>query len=727
LAATTARGLYVSGGFFDVLGVPAILGRTLTVADDRRGGGADGPVAVISHRFWQERLGGAPDVVGRTLVLDRLSVTIVGVTPPGFFGALVGDTFDVAVPFGLEPLLRGRESLLDDRGSWWLTVMVRLKPDQDLAQASAAWQAVQAQIFSATVPQDWGADSQRDYLATSLRLHAAANGDSYLRDRYQRPLTTLLAIVALVLLIACANIANLLLARASARRPEFALRLALGASRLRLARQLIVESVVLSGGGALLGLLIASWSSQVLVRAISTRRSRVFLDLPLDWRVLAFTAAVATLTTLVFGAAPALMAARSEPHDALKGQGRGSGSLSGDQRQRLGGLFVIVQVALSLVLVTGAGLFISTFLRLERQPLGFDPASVLLADVSFRDDAVAEADRPALFERLRAAVAAVPGIATATISTHTPTSGYTAATTLETPIASGSDRTVFLYIVGRDFFTTYHTRLLAGREFSDTDSAGAPQVVIVNETFARRYFGGSSPIGQRLQQKPRPGHPMPLREVVGYVEDAVYRNLRQPVPPTIYLPLAQAGRERPAITLTLRAATLASGGSWARLIGPLDAALNRQGVSLTVSYTPLTEQVGNTLLQERLLASLSGAFGGLALLLAAIGLYGVTSYSVTRRRTELGIRTALGAVPTHLVVMVLTRVAGLVLAGLIAGTRATLWAARFVDPLLFGLTSRDAATIGGAAALLAVIALVAAWVPARRAARIDPARVLHEG
>jgi len=380
------RGVYVNGEFFDVLGTPAFLGRTLTRRDDQRGGGQDGPVAVISYRYWQQRFGGMPNAIGSTIALDRVPFTIVGVTPPDFFGLDVGQTFDVALPFGAEPLVRGRESTLDNRSTWWLSVMVRVKPDQSLSDATMRLRAMQPEVREATLPDDLRPQEVKGYFSSPLSLTPAATGASFLRDRYQRGLSILMSVVALVLLIACANIANLLLARANARRHEFSVRLALGASRVRLCRQLLIESLLLAAGGAALGLVIARWSSAGLVRLLSTSRREVFLDLSIDMRVVLFTTLATVVTALLFGIAPALKAARVEPTDALKEQGRG---LAGDGRSRLSGLLVVVQIALSLVLAVGAALFVGTLMQLTNRPLGFEPDRVLTATVVMRGDDVA--------------------------------------------------------------------------------------------------------------------------------------------------------------------------------------------------------------------------------------------------------------------------------------------------------------------------------------------------
>jgi predicted permease len=719
------NGIWASGRFFDVLGVRALLGRTFTPADDVRGGGAHGPVAVISYAFWQRHFGATADVVGRSLVLDLTTFTIIGVTPPGFFGPSVGRAFDVAIPLGTEPLLRPGGSALDQRSFWWLKIMARLKPGQTAAQATAALRGVQPQIREATLPPNWRPEALKRYLADAFTLAPAATGWSRLREEYARPLRAVMVVVALVLLIACANIANLLLARATARRHELSVRLALGASRWRLARQLLSESLLLSGIGAGLGLGFAAWGSALLVRQLSTGGNDVFLDLSLDWRVLGFTAAVAVGTAILFGTVPALRAARVEPNEAIKEQGRG---VAGERRTGFGGALVVGQVALSLVLVVAAGLFVRTFSALSHLDLGFDRDNVLVVDVGSSQIDLKPAGQAALFDRLLRSVAAVPGVAHASLSVITPASGAMWNGVVDVPGAPAmteEERTVCLNFVTPDWFATYGTPILAGRAFDDHDRDGSRPVAIVNEAFARRFLDGASPIGRTVRRRGQPGRAMPSREIVGLARDAVYTFPRDPIPPTMYLPLAQPGEDgrTPWVALSVRSA----GGSPARLAGSVVAAMAGVDRHLALTVRLLADQVSESLLQERLVAMISGFFGALALLLAGIGLYGVTAYAVSRRRAEIGIRLALGAQPGGVIRLVLRRVALLVGAGVVVGGVASLWAARFAGSLLYGLQPRDPVTLAAAAAVLAGVGALAGWLPARRASRIDPARALREG
>jgi predicted permease len=504
-------------------------------------------------------------------------------------------------------------------------------------------------------------------------------------------------------------------------------RLALGASRWRLARQLLSESLVLSGIGASLGLAFAWWGSALLVRQLSTGGRTVFLDLSLDWRVLGFTAAVAVGTALLFGTVPAFRAARVEPNEAIKEQGRG---VAGERRVGLGSALVVGQVALSLVLVVAAGLFVRTFSALAHVDLGFDRDKVLVVNVTSQRAEMKPAEREALYDRLLKAVVAVPGVSHAGLSFITPVSNSMWNNTVEVtgaPEMSERDRSTNMNYVSPGWFTTYGTRILAGRAFDDRDRRGSKPVAIVNEAFARHFMNGASPIGRTVRQEGRPGQTMPLIEIVGLARDAVYLSLRDPVPPTMYLPLAQPDPNDEGFMSSIALSVRAAGGSPALLTKSVVDAVAGVDRDLSLTVRTLADQVNASLLQERLVAMLSGFFGAVALLLAGLGLYGVTAYAVSRRRTEIGIRLALGARPGGVVRLVLRRVALLVGTGVVAGGAASLWAARFASSLLYGLQARDPVTLAAAAAVLLAVGALAGWLPARRASRIDPARVLREG
>jgi predicted permease len=707
-------GAFVSGRLFDVLGVTSFRGRMLSPADD---GGAppDGPVAVISHRLWQQRFAGAHDIVGRQLTVQRLPFTIVGVMPPGFFGADVGRVTDVMVPFAAEPLIRGPESRLADKGSWWLQIMVRLKPGQSLEQANAALRVLQAQITE-------GASRRLQ----PFTLVAAATGNSSLRRRFETPLLAMVVAVGLVLLVACANIASLMLARTLARRREFSVRLALGSSRWRIARLLFIESLIVALTGAAVGLVFASWSSALLVQQLSTWQSTVSLDLALDWRVLAFTAALACLSALIAGVAPALGLNRVDPGEALKNSGRG---IAGDGRFSARGALVVAQIALSFALVVAAGLFLRTFASLNRLPLGFVPEPLLVAELNLQAGGGPPEGRGARSERLRDAAASVPGVRSASVSSTRLLTGGGWSTGI---VGIGDGPMVRLRSVGRPslwlnattpgWFGTMGMPLRSGRDFTAADRVGSQLVAIVNEAFVRQYLSGEQPLGQTV----RPGFDDGVRyEIVGVVGDSVYTTPREGMVPTMYVPMAQRKPSQfwPTVLLTVNTAP----GTRAIVEREVGEALRRADPAISFTFGTFDQLVGATVTQERLIALVSAFFGGLALLLAAVGLYGVVAHAARARQGEIGLRIALGATPSSILRLVFERVGVLIAAGLALGLAGSLWAARFVEALLFRLDPRDPVTFGGAAAVLVAVGVLAAWLPAHRAARLDPVTVLREG
>jgi putative ABC transport system permease protein len=712
-------GIYASGAMFDVLGVPAVRGRMFTTADDVRGGGPDGAVAVISYGLWQRRFSAAPDTIGRQLSIDRVPFTIVGIAPRGFFGPDVGRSADIIVPLTTEALVHGKESSLDGRASWWLNIMLRLQPGQTAAEATDRIRALQPQIRRATLPPQYRAEDQPNYLREPFTLVPAASGRSTLRSRYEQPLTAMMFAVALVLLIACANIANLLMARATARRHELGIRLALGASRPRLARQLLAESLMLALAGAAVGLVFAQWGSRTLVAQLTTGANAVYLNLSLDWRVLGFTIGAAIGTAVLFGVAPALAVSRVAPNEALKEQGRG---VAGDGRISFRQALVVLQVALSLMLVVTASLFTSTLYAISTRDIGFDRERVLIAAVTVRR---APDERVDTFERLREAAAGVPGVASAAASFTTPTGRAGWNTRIVVPPGSTlgpRERMSWMNAVSADWFRTYGIHLSAGRDFRRSDGAGAPLVAIVNRSFARRFVQGASPVGQRVSEQGPGGHANTY-EIIGIVEDAVYRSLRAQMEPTMYLPLGQWDRPAANIAIGIRS----EGAPPLGLTRSVAAAMQRVQPDSALTFYSLADQVRASLTQERILAGLSSFFGGLALLLSSLGLYGVTSHFVNRRRTEIGIRMALGADAGQVVRMVLMRIGALVVLGIALGTAASLWASRFVASLLYGFKPWDPLPFAAAALMLILVAAAAGWLPARRASRINPTILLREG
>ena len=713
-------GLFVTGAFFETLGVEPALGRLLTRLDDHRGGGPDGPTAVIGHQFWQRRYGGDPKVIGQTIVVDRVPVRIVGVTPASFLGPSVGQTFDVAVPVGLADRLRpgGPQSLLDGRSHWWLRAIFRLRPGQTIEAAASMLHSVQPAVRAATIPGHWTPDRQARYLTDPIRLEPASTGRSKVRTEYGQPLLVLSAIVGVVLLIACANVANLLLARGEARRHELSARLALGASQGRLVRQLLTESLLLVIPGTAFALVLAIWGARVLVTQLGTSDATVTLALPVDWRLFGFLAALGLATGIGFGLVPAWRAQRVRPTDALGHAALGRVT----RRGAVSGPLVIGQVALSLVLVVAAGLFGRTFATLASRDLGFEPHRLLQASLDLGQ--IPAAGRADVLARVDDAVAGVAGVEAAAVSTVEPLAGIAwngAADVPGIPPPSGDDRLSYLNAVTPGWFATYRTPLLAGRDFTPEDRRGTP-VAIVNAAFVRRFFGPRPALGQTVRVGTGTnGHD--TMTIVGIAADAAYDDIRGERPPTLYQPMAQFEEPFPEAVATVRIGPDAGPG----LQAALTRAISGVDPTITLTYRSVEARLHDRLRETRIIALLSGFFGALALGLAAIGLYGVTSYGVTERRREIGIRLTLGATRAAAERLVLGRVARLVSAGVVLGLFASLLAGPAIRSQLYELEPRDPLTLAVAAITLVTVGLLAGWLPARRAAHIDPARVLREG
>jgi predicted permease len=595
----------------------------------------------------------------------------------------------------------------------------RPKPGVSAGQAQARLKVLAPAVFEATVPKGWKAEQQADYRRRSLETQPAANGLSNLRKQYREALMVLMAIVGMVLLIACANVANLLLARGAARQREIAIRIALGSGRGRLMRQLLTESMVLSLSGAALGILFAQWGAGLLVRLLSVGGATVFLDLSIDWRVLAFTAGVSILTALLFGMAPAWRGTAVSPQAAMKANGRGviEGSKFG-----LGKALVVVQVALSLVLVAGAGLMLSTFFRLETLDPGFDREHVLLVNVDLRNANYPQERRGAAMREMLEHLRAAPGVRSASVSNMTPVSGgfWNENLEVEGYTSKGREDTlVYFNEVSDRYFATLRTDLIAGRDFNDRDTPESPKVAIVNQTVAKKFFGGQNPIGKRFREEE--GATMgPWVEIVGMVKDSKYGSLREDILPTAFTAASQDATPM-WYTFELNAA-----GPPTAVISAAKSAVAEVNRDVTLQFKTLALQVDESLARERLLASLSGFFGALALALATIGLYGVMSYNIARRRNEIGIRMALGAEQARVLRMVLREVAMLIGLGLALGSIAALGATRFVESFLYGTRANDPWTLSLAAGFLALVAAIAGFLPARRASRLEPMNALRE-
>jgi putative ABC transport system permease protein len=707
-----ARGLWVSGSFFPALGVRPILGRVFDAPDDRRGCGLAG--AVVSHSFWQRELGGEPSVIGRKLTLEHRAVEVIGVTPARFFGPEVGRSFDVALPLCAQAAFGGEESPLDAGTVWWLTVMGRLAPGTTVEQAGARLRAVSPGIFQATLPRNYPQENVRDYLNFKLAVRSAANGVSWLRDRYEDPLWLLLATAGMVLLITCANLANLMLARASAREREIAVRLALGASRARLMRQLMAESLLLASLGAGVAFFVGRALSGFLVSLLGAQGDAPFLDLSPGWHVLGCTAAAAILTCVLFGLTPALRATRISPAEAMKAGGRGLASGGGGFSLRRA--LVASQVALTMVLLVGALLFSRSLLNLATTDTGLRVDGVVVADADFSALKLPVDRRSAFKQEILDRLRAIPGVDSVAEAGFVPLSGGGADNVVwgeGSDRARGSDAN-FNWISG-DYFKTLAIPLLAGRSFDERDAPTSAKVALVNEAFARMLGLPQNPVGSTFRREGTPSRPEEAFEIVGLVKDTKCRDLHEGFLPIVFLASSQDPKPDAFIQIVVR-----SRGPTEDLIAGLRRGMGEVSPSITTVYWTLDAMIRNKLLPERLTATLSGLFGLLAVLLAAVGLYGVVSYTVARRGSEIGIRMALGAERGDVLRMVLRETLWLVLIGVAIGTPCALGAARLASSLLFGVRFHDAASLGFAALALIAVGALAGLLPAHRAARTDP-------
>ena len=713
-----ASGAWVSGSLFPALGVRAVAGRLLEPADDRRGCAA---TAVVSEGFAEREFGSPGAAVGQTLSLQGHPFVILGVVERRFFGMDVGASASIFTPICAMQIVASEPNVLDKRSRWFLQIYGRRHTGASLEAEQALMGKVSPGVMAATIPPNWSPPDQADYVKTLLTVRDAAGGFSGLRSSYSEALMVLLVVVATVLVIGCANVANLLLARSAARQHEVAVRLAIGAGRRRIVRQLLTESLLLAFAGGAAGLLFAKWASSLLVGFLSTRDSTVFLDLGLDGRVLLFSIGAATITGLLFGLAPAWRASRVDPQAAMKTQSRGVAQ--GGNRFNLGRALVVGQVALSLVLVVAAGLLMGSFQRLVTMDPGFRREGVLLVSMNLATTAWKDEERRSVHRQMLERLRQLPRVASVSASFTTPLSGASWNDLIAVPgytPANGRDSVVMFNAVSEGWFATMGTELIAGRDFTSTDGVGSAQVVMVNEALVKKVFGGTSPLGKTMHLVSE-NVAGPAIEVVGVVRDAKYQTLREENQPTAYVPIAQGQWWGTYIQYQLRGE-----GSPTALIPAVKTLAAETSPAISVEFTTFEEQVSATLRRPRLLATLSGFFALLALTLAVIGLYGTVAYGVARRRSEIGIRLALGAARRRVLGMVLGDAGRLVFFGVVAGVAMAIGTTRLLQSFLFGLTATDVKVLAGSALVLGASAVAASLVPAWRAAALDPAETLRQ-
>ena len=708
------QGLWVSGEFFPTLGVTAVRGRLLEPSDDRPG---CAPTAVISDAFWQREFDGDPGVLSRTLSVDGVRTPIIGVTRPGFFGVEVGRRFDVAVPLCAEPILRPERKWLERADAWWLAISGRLDEGSTVEGVTAQLRAISPALFEETTPANYTPDFARSYQAYHLGAREGGHGRSTLRTTYEASLWFLLAIGAMVLLIACANVANLLLARASAREREIGARIALGASRSRLLRQLLTESFVLAALGVGLGALFSEVLSRYLVATLSTPAAPLFVQLAPDLRFLGSTALVAIGTCLLFGLGPALRSTNVPPAGVMRGAGRGL--TMGKARFRAQRFLVIGQVALSMVLLISALLYVRSFRNLVAVDPGFRLSGVVLAELDFARVSGGEQRQTILRRELLEKIRSTPGVTAAAAAAVIPFQNWWNENV--TVVGADGERqteVVDFAEVSDGYFSTMEIPVLGGRDFSAVDHPSSPQTAIVNQAFATRFFGSGSALGRTLEVD-RGATEKPARyDIVGIVGDTKYRRLRGGFEPLVFIAATQSREVSYANILARGADPLVLEPAIRRIVSEQDPAI-------TMEISVLQARVRQGIVQEEAMATLSGYFGLLALALATIGLYGVLAYIVERRTSEVGLRMALGADRRRIIRMIVGEAMGLTLVGLIVGTVASVVAIKLSSMALFGVSEGDPGTFALAMAILGGAALLAGYLPGLRASRVHPMEALR--
>jgi predicted permease len=710
----------VSGNFFSVLAVPAMLGRTLTAEDDRPN--QPQPVAVISHSFWQRRFNSDPAIVGKTITLEEnIQLAIVGVAPPGFFGIKPGEHPDLWWP--LQTILQlapeqSRKELTHD-GNWWLHFIGRLPAVVERSQAQAEFDPIFQRHWAEFIKRrsacwaDMGMRSDR-----KLELLPGAAGYTELRHQYRGSLWLLMGAVGLVLLIACANVASLTLARAAARQREFTVRSALGAGRLRLIRQLLTESLLLAALGSLLGMVLAQWGIEALLALMRLQAGLISLEVAPDARVLLYTLAASLLTGLLFGLAPAIHSSRLDLASSLKvAAGNMAGNAAG---RKLNHALVVAQVGLSVVLLICAGLLVRTLQKLRSTDAGFDRENVVVFDLDFTRR-VDNALRAARYKELSARLEALPGVSASGMSSYFILSGgterhYIRVEGAEAQPVEGPNCNEFQ--ISHRFFETTGTPLLSGRGLSPQDERNAESskgngtlAAVINQAMARRFFGEANPLGRHFYCKFEPALKL---EVIGVVKDVRYSGLREPAFPAYYIPYFQDKNHNMEMTFALRTTTDSINSGLRHTVQSIDSSMQVRDVR------SMNDLVDRDIHQERVLARLGGFFSFFALALACLGLYGVLSFAVVQRRCEIGVRIALGAQRKDVLLLVISQGMKLALIGMMFGTIAAMVVTRYVGSLLYGISPTDPGTLIGVLLLVLVTALLACWIPARRATRTDP-------
>jgi len=705
----------VTGNYFDVLQVGSFAGRTLSADDDREGGAF---VAVISYGYWQRRFAGDRDAIGKVLTIGEVPVTIVGIAPPGFVGDIVGSSTDIWMPMMAQSARVKRQNVLNDRAVSWLHMMGRLAPGVTLTRARGELATLEAQSIRSQLSGINLTHFDDDLAVDPINVQSGERGFSPYRPTFAPALSILMAAVLLVALVVCANVANLMLARVVGRGRELTVRMALGAGRGRLMQLLLSESVILALAGGALGLLFAIWGSRILLAIATPPDSPILLDISPDRRVLAFTAAVTLLVAVLFGLVPALRATRVDVATALRAQGRnlaGIGARLG--RMAVGSALVVGQVALSTTLLIGAGVLLRSMTRILTVDLGLDRDHLVSVQVSPRRSGYDGPRAALLLRELTERIARVSGVRSIGPSSHGIFSGGEGESSVRIPgfvPRADSELSVKVSEVGPGFFRAIGARLVSGREFDEHDNEGHERVAVINETMARHYFSTGSPLGRTLISEDS------TYTVIGVVRDVEEQDVRAKPVRRLYTSIAQAHQALNVFVLEVRVT-----GDPLRYVAPLQQALLTANPSLSFEINPLNDLVRGSVSQDVLVTRVTTFFGLLGLVLAALGLYGVTTYATSRRTAEFGLRAALGAEPNDIARMVLAESVRLVALGLAIGVPAGLIATRLARSQIFGVNAIDIPSLSAAVAVLLATALVAAYLPARRAARVGPLGALR--